>query len=90
MSLSAQSLNYPSSLQEYAVSEQEFLRLHPEYQVLCTGIVVFNSEGKLLLVQRAVDEKAYPNFWVSDNWCRTRHGSRFIQPPYLCCLCKAA
>ncbi|CAO2652968.1 Nn.00g023790.m01.CDS01 [Neocucurbitaria sp. VM-36] len=63
MSLLAPSLSYPSSLQEYAVPEQEFLRQHPEYHILCTGTVVFNTEGKLLLVQRAAEEKAFPNFW---------------------------
>ncbi|KAH8729102.1 NUDIX hydrolase domain-like protein [Phaeosphaeriaceae sp. PMI808] len=55
--------DYPSSLQEYAVNETEYLRQHPEYNVLCTGIVVFNEDGKLLLVQRAADERAFPNAW---------------------------
>lgn len=56
--------NYPTSLEKYAVNAAEYLRQHPEYDVLCTGVVVFN-EGKLLLVQRAADEKAFPNMWVS-------------------------
>ena len=59
-------LDYPPSLAEYAVTEQEFLRRHPEFDILCTGVVVFNKEGKLLLVQRAAEEKAFPNFWVCD------------------------
>jgi hypothetical protein len=58
------SLDYPSSLQQYAVTGTEYLCQHPEYDVLCTGIVVFNEDGKLLLVQRAADEMAFPNFWV--------------------------
>jgi isopentenyldiphosphate isomerase len=61
------SFDYPPILQEYAVSEKEYLRQHPECNVLCTGIVVFNKDGKLLLVQRAADEKAFPNMWVSNN-----------------------
>jgi isopentenyldiphosphate isomerase len=65
MTASVGSLDYPSSLQEYAVSEQEYLRQHPEFDLLVSGAVVFNKEGKLLLVQRAADEKAFPNFWVS-------------------------
>ncbi|KAL6711026.1 hypothetical protein ACN47E_006901 [Coniothyrium glycines] len=63
MTATEKAIEYPSALQEYAVSAAEYLRLHPEYHVLCTGIVVFNKDGKLLLVQRAADEKAFPNFW---------------------------
>jgi hypothetical protein len=67
MATPATFLSYSSSLQEYAVSEQEYLRQHPEYDLLVTGAVVFNKEGKVLLVQRAADEKAFPNLWVSPN-----------------------
>jgi isopentenyldiphosphate isomerase len=56
---------YPSSLEEYVVNAAEYLRQHSEYDVLCTGVVVFDKHGKLLLVQRAADEKAFPNMWVS-------------------------
>jgi 8-oxo-dGTP pyrophosphatase MutT (NUDIX family) len=56
---------YPASLQEYMVSEKDYLKQHPEYHALCTGIAVFNQEGKLLLVQRSASEKAFPNAWVS-------------------------
>ncbi|KAF1843554.1 uncharacterized protein K460DRAFT_288387 [Cucurbitaria berberidis CBS 394.84] len=63
MSDPTHSLDYPSSLQEYVVPGQDFLRHHPEYDILCTGIIVFNAEGKLLLVQRAANEMAFPNFW---------------------------
>jgi isopentenyldiphosphate isomerase len=59
------SLYYPDSLQEYAVSEEAYLRQHPEYDCLVTGSIVFNREGKLLLVQRATEERAFPDFWVS-------------------------
>ena len=58
-------LDYPPDLQEYAVSEAEYLRKHHQYDVLVSGAIVFNKDGKLLLVQRAADEKAFPNYWVS-------------------------
>ncbi|KAF1913249.1 NUDIX hydrolase domain-like protein [Ampelomyces quisqualis] len=54
---------YPASLQEYAIDAAAYLRQHVEYDVMCTGVVVFNKDGKLLLVQRAADEKAFPNMW---------------------------
>jgi isopentenyldiphosphate isomerase len=60
-------LDYPTSLQRYAVTDAEYLRSHPEYDVLCVGVVVFNKEGKLLLVQRAATD-AFPNMWVSRLW----------------------
>jgi isopentenyldiphosphate isomerase len=65
MTSSPQALEYPESLKDYAIPEREYLRQHEDCDVLCTGVVVFNKEGKLLLVQRAADEKAFPNFWVS-------------------------
>ncbi|KAH7382559.1 NUDIX hydrolase domain-like protein [Phaeosphaeria sp. MPI-PUGE-AT-0046c] len=55
--------DYPSVLEDYAVNAAEYLRQHPKYHMLCTGVVVFNGDGKLLLVQRAADEKAFPNMW---------------------------
>ena len=58
-------LEYSADLQEFALSEAEYLRQHPEYSVLATGAVVFNKDGKLLLVQRAADERAFPDCWVS-------------------------
>lgn len=65
MSAANLSFGYPSSLQEYAISESAYLSQHHDVHILCTGAVVFNSEGKLLLVQRAKDEKAFPDAWVS-------------------------
>ncbi|KAF2705622.1 hypothetical protein K504DRAFT_93595 [Pleomassaria siparia CBS 279.74] len=60
---STRPFEYASSLHEFAVSEKEFLRQNLQYNVLCTGIIVFNTEGKLLLVQRAAEESAFPNAW---------------------------
>jgi isopentenyldiphosphate isomerase len=58
------SFEHPSSLNGYAIDAAEYLRQHPEYDVLCTGVVVFDKHGKLLIVQRAADELAFPNMWV--------------------------
>ncbi|KAH9876878.1 hypothetical protein IAQ61_002239 [Plenodomus lingam] len=66
MSEASPVLQFGPDLQEYAISDREFLRQHPEYDILCTGVVVFNRDRKLLLVQRAKDEKAFPNAWVDD------------------------
>jgi isopentenyldiphosphate isomerase len=59
------SFTYPPALQEYAMTEREYLEQHPELSCVCTGAVVFNKEGKMLLVQRAKEESAFPNLWVS-------------------------
>jgi isopentenyldiphosphate isomerase len=63
-SKSAPPFEYAATVKEYMVSPEEYLKQHPEYTVLVTGAVVFDADGKLLLVQRAKDEKAFPNLWV--------------------------
>lgn len=65
MSAQAAPFEYPDSLQKYMVTESEFLAQNPEYQILCTGAVIYNDSDKMLLVRRAATEKAFPNFWVS-------------------------
>lgn len=55
---------YPPSLKEYMITEETYLKQNPEYLKVATGAVVFNNEGKILLVQRAKEEKAFPNLWV--------------------------
>jgi isopentenyldiphosphate isomerase len=65
MTESLAKFEFPTSLQEYAVSAAEYLHQHPQFNVLCTGIVVFDKDGKMLLVQRAADERAFPDMWVS-------------------------
>jgi isopentenyldiphosphate isomerase len=57
--------DYEPSLQEYAVSSNDFLSQHSDIHILCTGAVVFNIASKLLLVQRAEEELAFANAWVS-------------------------
>jgi hypothetical protein len=63
---------YHPSIKEYLCSAKEHLQQNREYDVVCVGAVVFNQEGKLLLVQRARTEKAFPEFWVlSMAMCQT-------------------
>ncbi|KAF1834075.1 hypothetical protein BDW02DRAFT_354191 [Decorospora gaudefroyi] len=64
MAISSTTLDYSSSLREYMVSEKDYLSQHPEYDLVATGAIVFNKEGRLLLVQRAADEQAFPNLWI--------------------------
>ncbi|KAH9868896.1 hypothetical protein J1614_007971 [Plenodomus biglobosus] len=63
MSKSSPPLRFGSDLQDYAISDKEFLAQHPEFDILCTGVAIFNSDGKLLLVQRAKNEHAFPDAW---------------------------
>jgi isopentenyldiphosphate isomerase len=65
MTTSMPPFGFSSSLQDYAIPEKDYLERHDDVHIICTGAVVFNNEGKLLLVQRAKDEKAFPNVWVS-------------------------
>lgn len=58
-------LEYSADLQEFAIPAPAYLSQHPQHDVLVTGAVVFDKDGKLLLVQRAADERAFPDFWVS-------------------------
>lgn len=65
MTASMPPFDFLPSLQEYAIPEKDYLDQHHDVHIICTGAVVFNGEGKLLLVQRAKDEKAFPDAWVS-------------------------
>lgn len=56
--------DYDPSLQRYKVTEKEYLEQNPDFNAVCTGIVVFNGKGELLLVKRASSESAFPDFWV--------------------------
>jgi hypothetical protein len=60
---------YSAPLHKYAVNATDYLLQYSQYDVLCTGVVVFNRDRKLLLVQRAADEHAFPNMWVSTLGC---------------------
>ena len=65
MNASILPFDYSTPLQEYAIPESNYLSQHLDVHIICTGAVVFNNEGKLLLVQRAKEEKAFPDVWVS-------------------------
>jgi isopentenyldiphosphate isomerase len=67
MASTSPTFSYVPTLQDYAVNDKVYLERHPKYDVLCTGVVVFDKDGKLLIVQRAADEKAFPNMWVSSS-----------------------
>jgi hypothetical protein len=58
------SFDYDPSLQKYKVTEREYLQQNPDFNAVCTGIVVFNEKGEILLVKRASSETAFPDFWV--------------------------
>jgi isopentenyldiphosphate isomerase len=66
MSTHQTTFEYPDALQEYMVTESEFYVKNPQYNMMCCGAVIFNNEGKLLLVRRANTEQAFPNCWVSE------------------------
>ncbi|KAF1980197.1 hypothetical protein BU23DRAFT_585972 [Bimuria novae-zelandiae CBS 107.79] len=54
---------YDASLEKFKVSEREYLQEHSDFTAVCTGIVIFNEKGELLLIKRAASERAFPNFW---------------------------
>jgi hypothetical protein len=69
MSTHSVPFDYPESLQQYMVTASDFCAQYPQYHILATGAVIFDSAGKMLLVRRAETEKAFPNFWVSgERW----------------------
>lgn len=60
--------DYHSSNQQFAISQQQHLTLHPDerYQYIATGALVFDtttsSEPRILLLQRAADDSS-PDKW---------------------------
>ncbi|KAH7121207.1 NUDIX hydrolase domain-like protein [Dendryphion nanum] len=63
MSSPKTSFTYAAPLEKYKITEEEYLKQNTQYNILCTGAVIFNAEGKMLLVQRAKEEHAFPNCW---------------------------
>ncbi|KAF2748631.1 hypothetical protein M011DRAFT_400032 [Sporormia fimetaria CBS 119925] len=53
---------YAASLQEYMIPESTYCQQHGIHMLVC-GAVVFDEQGRLLLVRRAEDEKAFPSLW---------------------------
>lgn len=70
-----EAFQYPETLQKYMITESEFFKQNPQYNKLCCGAVIFDTEGKMLLVQRAKTEKAFPDFWVCDGMQQHTHGA---------------
>ena len=56
---------YPPSLEKYMITEAQFFAQNPAYNKLVSGAAIFDAAGRLLLVQRAKDELAFPHSWVS-------------------------
>jgi 8-oxo-dGTP pyrophosphatase MutT (NUDIX family) len=53
---------YSPSLTPFAITVEEYLTQHPEYDGLAGGAMVFDSEDRLLIVQRAAHD-SMPNLW---------------------------
>jgi 8-oxo-dGTP pyrophosphatase MutT (NUDIX family) len=56
------SFTYPSSLSAFAISVKEYLSLHPEFEGIAAGAVVFDKQNRLLILQRAPYD-SMPNLW---------------------------
>ncbi|PMD19202.1 hypothetical protein NA56DRAFT_750674 [Hyaloscypha hepaticicola] len=56
------SFTHSPSLAPFAISVEEYLTQHPEYDGLAGGAMVFDSEDRLLIVQRAAHD-SMPNLW---------------------------
>jgi 8-oxo-dGTP pyrophosphatase MutT (NUDIX family) len=51
-----------SSLSAFAISVKEYLSLHPEFEGIAGGALVFDSQNRLLILQRAPHD-SMPNLW---------------------------
>jgi 8-oxo-dGTP pyrophosphatase MutT (NUDIX family) len=56
------SFYHSPSLAPFAITVEEYLTQHPEYNGLAGGAMVFDSEDRLLIVQRAAHD-SMPNLW---------------------------
>lgn len=52
----------PDDLVHFSVNSQAYLQRHTQYQQLAVGALVFHG-NRMLLVQRATTERAFPNRW---------------------------
>ena len=64
------SIHIPQTLTSLAITPKSFLEKHPSYSRLVVGACIFSlsdetpsSTPRVLLVQRAVTEYAYPSCW---------------------------
>jgi 8-oxo-dGTP pyrophosphatase MutT (NUDIX family) len=61
-----QPMTFPASLAPYHVSREDYFKQNPQYQALAVGTLVFHNNGqedRILLVQRASTERAWPLMW---------------------------
>jgi 8-oxo-dGTP pyrophosphatase MutT (NUDIX family) len=56
------SFTHTHSLSEFAIPLKEYLDQHPEYDGIAGGALVFDSQKRLLIIQRAAHD-SLPNLW---------------------------
>lgn len=56
------SFTFPSAIQSLSVPMKSYLASHKEYTAIISGALVFDSEDKLLILQRAAHD-SMPNLW---------------------------
>jgi 8-oxo-dGTP pyrophosphatase MutT (NUDIX family) len=56
------SYTFSSSLSPFAIPVKEYLSLHPEFEAIAAGALVFDSQDRLLILQRAAQD-SMPNLW---------------------------
>jgi 8-oxo-dGTP pyrophosphatase MutT (NUDIX family) len=56
------SFTHSLSLSEFAIPLKEYLDQHPEYDGIAGGALVFDSQKRLLIIQRAAHD-SLPNLW---------------------------
>jgi len=60
--ISTPHISMPADLEPYTITMAEFFKQNPQFQCLAIGAVVYHKK-RLLLIQRAADDRAFPNFW---------------------------
>jgi len=58
----ASSFTFSPSLSPFAITVEEHLAAHPEYEGIAAGALVFDSQNRLLIIQRASHD-SMPNRW---------------------------
>lgn len=56
------SYTFSSSLATFAIPVKEYLALHPEFEAIAAGALVFDSQDRLLILQRAAND-SMPDLW---------------------------
>jgi 8-oxo-dGTP pyrophosphatase MutT (NUDIX family) len=58
----APSYTFSPSLAPFAIPVKEYLALHPEFEAIAAGALVFDNQDRLLILQRAAGD-SMPNLW---------------------------